>query len=445
MKNTTTSLPTSSKKTKKKQALKTPEIQSISNYNNKNQFYPISKNNIPKLRFNKFENNWNVYIFKDILDIISGYGFKMNEYSSNGVPLIKINNIGYGNILIDDMDYLPEDYLEKYPNLVLNKNDILLALNRPITNNKLKIALLKNEDVPSILYQRVGKIILKNDNLYYLFIYYLLQEKIFKFILKNSKGSDQPFISTNELKKIELKIPSLKEQKKIGNFLSIMDKKLFLMEKKHSLYVDIKKYLLKNLFVHEDEKSFLRFKRYDDILQRVSLSEILEESKIKSKDDINKRISVKLNLKGVVKRIPNTNEIEGATTQYLRKKGQFIYGKQNLYKGAFGIVPSNLDGYLSSSDIPSFDFIKLIDEMWLFYYLSDKDYYTKLERLSTGTGSKRISPEDFLKIKINIPSIEEQKEISNMLKFFDHKIENIKKQIFLFSKFKKGLLQRMFC
>ena len=94
----------------------------------------------------------------------------MNEYSSNGVPLIKINNIGYGNILIDDMDYLPEDYLEKYPNLVLNKNDILLALNRPITNNKLKIALLKNEDVPSILYQRVGKIILKNDNLYYLFI-----------------------------------------------------------------------------------------------------------------------------------------------------------------------------------------------------------------------------------------------------------------------------------
>ena len=425
--------------------IKTPEIQSISNYNNKNQFYPISKNNIPKLRFNKFENNWNVYIFKDILDIISGYGFKMNEYSSNGVPLIKINNIGYGNILIDDMDYLPEDYLEKYPNLVLNKNDILLALNRPITNNKLKIALLKNEDVPSILYQRVGKIILKNDNLYYLFIYYLLQEKIFKFILKNSKGSDQPFISTNELKKIELKIPSLKEQKKIGNFLSIMDKKLFLMEKKHSLYVDIKKYLLKNLFVHEDEKSFLRFKRYDDILQRVSLSEILEESKIKSKDDINKRISVKLNLKGVVKRIPNTNEIEGATTQYLRKKGQFIYGKQNLYKGAFGIVPSNLDGYLSSSDIPSFDFIKLIDEMWLFYYLSDKDYYTKLERLSTGTGSKRISPEDFLKIKINIPSIEEQKEISNMLKFFDHKIENIKKQIFLFSKFKKGLLQRMFC
>ena len=215
--------------------------------------------------------------------------------------------------------------------------------------------------------------------------------------------------------------------------------------KNYSLYVDIKKYLLKNLFVHEDEKSFLRFKKYNNVLQRVSLSEILEESKIKTKDDINKRISVKLNLKGVVKRIPNTNEIEGATTQYLRKKGQFIYGKQNLYKGAFGIVPSNLDGYLSSSDIPSFDFIKPIDEMWLFYYLSDKDYYTKLERLSTGTGSKRISPEDFLKIKINIPSIEEQKEISNMLKFLDHKIENIKKQIFLFSKFKKGLLQKMFC
>ncbi|WP_304123613.1 restriction endonuclease subunit S [Methanosphaera cuniculi] len=291
----------------------------------------------------------------------------------------------------------------------------------------------------------------KNTISSHFFKYYFKTQKMLNKFKKYSQGltSDTWNLKYPTISQIKIKSPLSKKQKEIENFithfLSEIDTKITLMEKKHSLYVDIKKYLLKNLFVHGDEKSFLRFKRYNNILQRVSLSEILKESKIKSKDDMNKRISVKLNLKGVVKRIPNTNEIEGATTQYLRKKGQFIYGKQNLYKGAFGIVPSNLDGYLSSNDIPSFDFIKPIDEMWLFYYLSDKDYYTKLERLSTGTGSKRISPENFLKIKINIPPIEEQKEISNMLKLLDYKIENIKKQIFLFSKFKKGLLQKMFC
>ena len=54
------------------------------------------------------------------------------------------------------------------------------------------------------------------------------------------------------------------------------------------------------------------------------------------------------------------------------------------------------------NNINDFDFLILIKNL-----LSDKDYYTKLERLSTGTGSKRISPEDFLKIKTNwIISIE---------------------------------------
>lgn len=211
-----------------------------------------------------------------------------------------------------------------------------------------------------------------------------------------------------------------------------------------SLYAYKKKYLLKNLFAHKSEYPILRF-NFNDKLKKITLKDILKESKIKTNNDINKRLTVKLNLNGITKRIPNTSEVEGATTQYLRKSGQFIYGKQNLHNGAFGIIPSYLDGYLSSSDIPSFDFIKSIDKFWLYYYFSDKNYYHRLERLSTGTGSKRISPTDFLKIKINMPSFNEQEKIVDLISSLDIKINEIQKQIKNIKKFKKGLLQKMFC
>lgn len=141
------------------------------------------------------------------------------------------------------------------------------------------------------------------------------------------------------------------------------------------------------------------------------VKDFLIESKIEGIDDINKRLTVKLNLNGITVRESKTIEIEGATKQFIRKTGQFIYGKQNLHKGAFGIIPKELDGYLTSSDIPSFDFKGGIEPKWFYYYFARKSFYEKLENLSTGTGSKRISPKEFLNIKIIVPEFKEQHKI----------------------------------
>jgi len=89
--------------------------------------------------------------------------------------------------------------------------------------------------------------------------------------------------------------------------------------------------------------------------KKVKLGSLLTESKILSENpDTDKRLRVRLNMLGVEKR-PKTNDKEGATKYYKRKAGQFIYGKQNLHKGAFGIIPHELDGFESSLDIPAFD------------------------------------------------------------------------------------------
>lgn len=128
----------------------------------------------------------------------------------------------------------------------------------------------------------------------------------------------------------------------------------------------------------------------------------------------------------------------------MRKSSQFIYGKQNLHKGAFGIVPDELNNYLSSSDIPSFDFKDDMNSLWLYHYFARQNYYESLEKLATKTGSKRIHPEEFLKIRMKVPCLEEQEKIANFLSNIDKKISLINSQIKTMEEFKKSLLQQMF-
>ena len=94
----------------------------------------------------------------EICAITSGHGFKFNEYSNDGVKLLRINNVTFGQIIWDQIAFLPENYIRDYPKLVLNEGDFLIALNRPILGGRLKIGIMKKTDSPAILYQRVGRI-----------------------------------------------------------------------------------------------------------------------------------------------------------------------------------------------------------------------------------------------------------------------------------------------
>jgi len=88
------------------------------------------------------------------------------------VQCLKIDNVGFGEIVWDTASYLPIDYLSKYQKLVLKEGDLVIALNRPIINGQIKVGTIRKKDCPSILYQRVGKIALKNDNMYDLVVIY---------------------------------------------------------------------------------------------------------------------------------------------------------------------------------------------------------------------------------------------------------------------------------
>jgi len=140
--------------------------------------------------------------------------------------------------------------------------------------------------------------------------------------------------------------------------------------------------------------------------RKVRLGDILTESKIEStKPSTATRIRVLLNAKGVIKR-PVKKETKGATKYFIRNKGQFIYGKQNIHKGAFGIVPEDLDGFESTSDLPAFDVDKSCLPIWIDYFLKQGNFYLSLLNIARGAATKRVQPKELLELKIPLPSLQ---------------------------------------
>ncbi|MCB0472543.1 MAG: restriction endonuclease subunit S [Flavobacteriaceae bacterium] len=138
---------------------------------------------------------------------------------------------------------------------------------------------------------------------------------------------------------------------------------------------------------------------------------LLTESRIPCENpDIEKRIRVKLNVQGVEKR-PVGAEKEGATKQFVRKAGQFIYGKQNFHKGAFGVIPEELDGFETSADIPSFDVREDCLPEWIYYFFKAGNRYLELTEFARGVGSQRIHPKQLQDLEIPLPPVDVQRKI----------------------------------
>lgn len=78
------------------------------------------------------------------------------------------------------------------------ETEIKKALNRPILGDKIKFSYLSTNDCPSILYQRVGKLVIdKKVNRDFVFGF-MQTNYFFKELKKRLAGSDQPYINPTE-------------------------------------------------------------------------------------------------------------------------------------------------------------------------------------------------------------------------------------------------------
>ena len=164
--------------------------------------------------------------------------------------------------------------------------------------------------------------------------------------------------------------------------------------------------------------------------KKVRIGEFLTESKEEAiNSDSSRRITVRLNCRGVEHRKLKA-EKDGATKYYIRHAGQFIYGKQNIHKGAFGIVPKELEGFTSSADLPAFDFINdLCFPEFLNLWLQVDERYKALQKNVKGAGSQRLAVSAFLDEEISLPDLPTQKQIVKRISEKLKRISELAKEI----------------
>ncbi|MDV5106912.1 restriction endonuclease subunit S [Clostridium perfringens] len=152
---------------------------------------------------------------KEVCTISGGYAFKSNDFTRQGIPIIRIGDISGNKVNISSGTVFFEEYNEKLNKFIIEKGDILVALSGATTG---KFGIY-DEEIQALLNQRVAKISPKeNINNKYLYHY---MNKLQNIIYNKALGCAQPNISPNEIGEIEIYVPSRLEQDKISDVLDI--------------------------------------------------------------------------------------------------------------------------------------------------------------------------------------------------------------------------------
>ena len=193
---------------------------------------------------------WEFTRIKYFVNFDSGYSFKSEDYSENGIPLIRIGSL-YNNTLSFERSpiFLPEEFERDYNQFVIEKNDILISMTGTLGKRDYGYSILYNEEFPSLLNQRVGRIRLSSErvNLNYL-MYNLLSEPFLLQLFSKPTGTKQGNLSSDDIIGNYFGLPPLNEQQQIVEYLDeqtqMIDKTISIEEKRIELLKEYRQSLI---------------------------------------------------------------------------------------------------------------------------------------------------------------------------------------------------------
>ena len=267
-----------------------------------------------------------------------------------------------------------------------------------------------------------------------------------KQIMSKAQGAQHINIGQEILSSVRVNMPSLPEQQKIADFLSMIDTVIEKQKATIGAWEERKKGVMQKLFSQE-----VRFKADDGSefpeWEEKKLKNILKEYKeYSAKDGSYEHVS--LTKEGVVpksERYERDFLVKDVDKKYrITHLGDICYNPANL---KFGVICRNKygDGIFS----PIYVTFKVCKDMlpeFVEMLVTRRDFIEYALKYQQGTVYERmsVSPDDLLSIKVMVPCMAEQKKIADCLVSFDEVIEKQKATLAAWEEQKKGLLQQMF-
>ncbi|WP_100334128.1 restriction endonuclease subunit S [Bacillus alkalisoli] len=406
----------------------------------------------PKLRFSGFECEWKTKKLHEIGQFKNGIN-KSKEDFGHGNSFVNLNDV-FGKTSIKNSNFgLVKVNKKDLVEYNLKKGDVLF-IRSSVKPSGVGLTSVVLEDLIETTFS--GFLIRFRDteiNLDIKFKEFCFSTPSFrKKLLAKSTISANTNINQESLKSLSINIPFKEEQRKIGEFFSLINKNILLQQEKIELLKEQKKGYTQKIFSQEKrfkDKDGLEFPKWS----RQKLGNFTERVTRKNSDLKTKRpltISAQHGLIDQVEFFNKTVASQNLTGYYLLQKGEYAYNKSysNGYPlGAIKRLNNYENGALSTLYI-CFKTNENVNSDFLVHYFDSTQWHKEVSLIcvegARNHGLLNVSVSEFFETLHYLPCLEEQLIIA---KFFD----SINKQIKLneltlknLQKQKKAYMQQMF-
>ncbi|HAC16344.1 MAG TPA: restriction endonuclease subunit S [Bacteroidetes bacterium] len=409
---------------------------------------------VPELRFPEFDGEWeSIKLGKRSSKIGSGKTPRggSNVYIDSGIPFIRSQNIKDNRLELDETHISDAIHTEMSGSKVLS-NDILLNITGASIGRS---CVVPNSIKEANVNQHVCIIRLKTDDPRFMQLY-LSSWHGQKLIFEAQTGSGREGLNFESIRKFQIPLPTLPEQQKIAGFLSAIDKRIQLLQKKKEHLEIYKKGVMQQIysqkirFKDENGQDFPDWEEkklgevgstYGGLTGKskehfgngkpyVQYMQIFSDSVIRPEDfgyvEISKNEKqnrVRYGDMFFTTSSETPNEI--GTASVILSEVDEVY----LNSFCFGYRPKSLE---------------VLDPNYSRYLFRSTPFRSKIIVLAQGSTRFNMSKVELMKLTILLPHIKEQLKIADLLSNIDASIEQLTSQLESTQSFKKGLLQKMF-
>ena len=381
------------------------------------------KLNVPNLRFKEFQGEWSVTTLQK--DCIVN---PTNEKIADKFVYVDLESVKQGQLY--KYQILTKDNAPSRAQRVLHTDDILFQCVRPyqMNNYMVKGTMSDIQWVASTGYAQI-----RTQTDYPAFLYYVLNtSKYNKAVMVRCTGSSYPAINSEDLSKIPFYKCGIAEQKKIADFLSLLDERIATQNKIIEDLKKLKSAIIEKLY-KEVQGTWYSYRQLFSIInernKQLEYSNVLSASQERgmvSREDLNLDIHFERSNISTYKIVKN-----GDYVIHLRSfQGGFAFSEQTgICSPAYTVLrPNNLlvYGYLSN-------------------YFTSRDFVKSLIIVTYGIRDGRsINVDEWLDMKVVIPSKEQQTHIINVIESIENKIKNEETYSNYLLNQKQYLLRQMF-
>ena len=407
---------------------------------------------VPNIRFNDFENKWEKKKLNQIVKKVTRKNIKLQTSLSLTISAERgiINQNLFFNRQIASRD-MSNYFLIKQGEFAYNK-----SYSKSAPFGTIKRLNRYNQGALSSLYIVFGPTKVNSDYLVSYFDSSYWYKQLSMISTEGVRNHGLLNVSPNDFFDMNLSIPhDDKEQQKIGNFFTKLDKLLDLQQQKIEKLELLKKALLQKLFPKHDSKvPELRFKEFNDEWKSMKIGSLFDHKsgtsieKYFNSDGKYKVISIgsygknskyidqgiRVNLNSVTKsHLVDKNDL----TMVLNDKtpdGQIIGRVLLINKSNEFVINQRTERLIPRN----------INSKFAFTYLNGP-IRKSIKKMVQGGTQIYINYSSIEKIDVLVPkTIEEQQKIGNLLSKVDQLIELEKKKLQNLQQVKKCLLQNMF-